>query len=130
MSLLVERIPDEEQDMDEVDRYIYAFHFQKEPSKTHSFGIPFKFVVKQGELFEKTKERLQARTGIKGKPFEKIKFAVVRKSMFSKPIYLADDDILSDVATEADDMLGLDHIDKNGRGTGWGRSGGPEIRIK
>lgn len=47
MSLLVERIPEEEQDMDEADRYIYAFHFQKEPSKTHSFGIPFKFVVKQ-----------------------------------------------------------------------------------
>lgn len=42
----------------------------------------------QGELFEKTKERLQARTGIKGKPFEKIKFAVVKKSAYSKPVYL------------------------------------------
>jgi ubiquitin carboxyl-terminal hydrolase 7 len=47
MSLLVERIPEEEQDMGDGDRYIHAFHFQKEPSKTHSFGIPFKFVVKQ-----------------------------------------------------------------------------------
>lgn len=103
---------------------------------------------------------MQARTGIKGKPFEKIKFAVVKKSAYSKPVYLENgmrsticqfpcslsikrlsfcssswltlriDDILSDVATDTDDMIGLDHPDKNGRGMGSGRSGGPEIRIK
>lgn len=102
----------------------------------------------QGEIFEKTKERLQLRTGIKGKPFEKIKFAVVRKTNTPKPIYLSDgerplplrvghnafanilgiEDILADVASESDDVLGLDHVDKNSRT--WGRSGGPEIRIK
>jgi len=92
---------------------------------------------------------LQLRTGIKGKPFEKIKFAVVRKSNTPKPVYLSDgeyplaftawchktranmldiEDILADVASESDDVLGLDHVDKNSRT--WGRSGGPEIRIK
>ncbi|CAZ81196.1 unnamed protein product [Tuber melanosporum] len=128
MSLLVERKPNEELEMEEGDRFIYAFHFHKEPSKAHAFGIPFKFVVKQGEIFEKTKERLQLRTGIKGKPFEKIKFAVVRKSNVPKPVYLSDEDILADVASEPDDVLGLDHVDKNSRA--WGRTGGPEIRIK
>jgi ubiquitin carboxyl-terminal hydrolase 7 len=31
-----------------------------------------------------------ARTGLKGKLFEKIKFSVVKKTAFSKPIYLND----------------------------------------
>lgn len=46
MSLFAERIPEEELDMTEEDRFISAFHFQKEPSKAHNQGIPFKFVVK------------------------------------------------------------------------------------
>lgn len=45
-SLFVERIPEEELDMTEEDRFISAFHFQKEPIKVHSQGIPFKFVIK------------------------------------------------------------------------------------
>ena len=44
----------------------------------------------QGEIFKETKERLQKRTGLKGKPFEKIKFAVVRRAPYSKPVYLED----------------------------------------
>jgi ubiquitin carboxyl-terminal hydrolase 7 len=44
----------------------------------------------QGETFSETKKRLEKRTGIKGKSFEKIKFAVVRRSQFSRPQYLVD----------------------------------------
>ena len=44
----------------------------------------------QNERFEDTKARLQTRIGIKGKPFEKIKFAVVKKLSYSKPQYLGD----------------------------------------
>jgi len=129
-TLYCELVPEEEVDCNlEVCRIIEAFHFQKEPSKTHNAGVPFKFVVKKDERFEDTKARLQARTGIKGKPFEKIKFALVRKSSFSKPIYLNDDDVLYDIIEDSEDLLGLDHVDRNGR-NGWGRVGGPEIRIK
>lgn len=46
MTLFAERIPDEELEMGEEDRFITAFHFHKEPSKSHNQGIPFKFVVK------------------------------------------------------------------------------------
>jgi ubiquitin carboxyl-terminal hydrolase 7 len=65
---------------------------------------------------------------LKGKNFEKIKFAVVRRSSYSKPTYLTDgisshasplhpsliraDDYLFDVATHEDDLLGLDHLDR------------------
>jgi hypothetical protein len=44
----------------------------------------------QGEKFSDTKKRLEKRTGFKGKSFEKIKFAVVRRGQFSKPQYLDD----------------------------------------
>jgi len=44
----------------------------------------------QGESFADTKKRLEKRTGIKGKSFEKIKIAVVRRSNYSKPQYLND----------------------------------------
>ncbi|KAJ5573764.1 Ubiquitinyl hydrolase 1 [Penicillium hispanicum] len=109
-TLYAERTPTEELNMDGDDRVISAFNFDRESNRPH--GIPFKFVVKQGEIFKETKERLSKRTGIKGKPFEKIKFAVVPRTSFSSPKYLEDDDILSDVAG-SDDYLGLDHANKS-----------------
>jgi ubiquitin carboxyl-terminal hydrolase 7 len=39
-----EKIPDEELHAEEGDKFITAFHFQKEPTKTH--GTSFKFLVK------------------------------------------------------------------------------------
>lgn len=97
-----------------------------------AFGFTSAHTV-QGEIFKETKERLSKRTGIKGKQFEKIKFAVVPKSLYSNPRYLDDgksyifpfkrryrdanittaDDILSDIVGESDDMLGLDHVNKS-----------------
>lgn len=44
----------------------------------------------QGEKFIDTKKRLEKRTGFKGKNFEKIKFAVVKRNSYSKPHYLTD----------------------------------------
>ncbi|KAJ5182979.1 Ubiquitin carboxyl-terminal hydrolase 21 [Penicillium capsulatum] len=116
-TLYAERIPAEELSLEDDDRVISAFNFDREPNRPH--GVPFKFVVKQGEVFKETKERLSKRTGIKGKPFEKIKFAVVPRASFSSPKYLEEDDILSDMAGP-DDYLGLDHASKS-RGF-WGKS--------
>ncbi len=103
--LYSEVIPDEERNAVDGDRAVYCFHFDKEPNKAH--GIPFKFVMKpvsrscvslgqkllnriQGELFKDTKERLSKRIGLKGKQFEKIKFAIIHRSAYSKPTYLTD----------------------------------------
>lgn len=44
----------------------------------------------QDELFKDTKERLSKRISLKGKQFEKIKFAIVHRSAYSKPTYLTD----------------------------------------
>ncbi|KAL8923049.1 MAG: hypothetical protein Q9172_003295 [Xanthocarpia lactea] len=109
-TLFAELRPEEEDHPDDGDQLIDAFHFDKETSKTH--GVPFRFVMKPGELFKDTKERLSKRTGIKGKQFEKLKFAVVQRSTYSRPTYLHDDDDLSMIATHPDDQLGLDHVNR------------------
>lgn len=105
VTLYAESIPEDERNASEDDRLIYAFHFDKEPNKPH--GVPFKFVMKpvwesptiffriitnvaKGEAFKDTKERLSNRTGIKGKLFDKIRFAIVQRTSFSKPIYLSE----------------------------------------
>lgn len=92
--IYVERIPDEEL-QEENPRYLSAFHFDKEPAKTH--GVPFRFLLKEGELFKDTKERLSKRTGIKGKQFEKIKFALMPRQPYPKPDYLNDGMIIPPV---------------------------------
>lgn len=46
--------------------------------------------MSQAEKFIDTKKRLEKRTGLKGKSFEKIKFAIVRRTNYSKPQYLND----------------------------------------
>lgn len=105
INLYAEVIPKEERHAEEGDTGIYCFHFDKEVNKP--YGVPFKFLVKpvssifaegvtptddfhQGELFKDTKVRLSARIGIKGKQFDRIKFAIVPRSLYSKPAYLND----------------------------------------
>ncbi|CAL00824.1 uncharacterized protein An09g05480 [Aspergillus niger] len=107
VSLYAERVPEEEANMQDGERTINAFNFDREVNRPH--GVPFKFVMKPGEIFKQTKERLSKRTGIKGKQFEKIKFAVVSRNMYSNPRYVEDDDILSDIIGDSDDLLGLEH---------------------
>ncbi|KAK4044791.1 hypothetical protein C8A01DRAFT_42409 [Parachaetomium inaequale] len=109
-TVIAERIPTEDAEVKDQSQFISVFQFHSEPSRAH--GIPFRFLLKEGEAFAETKKRLEKRTGLKGKSFEKIKFAVVRRAQFSRPQYLTDDDILWDVAAGADDCLGLDHPDR------------------
>lgn len=107
--IFAERVPEEEVKADDKN-FIHVFHFQNEVTRVH--GVPFKFLVKEGEKFSETKKRLEKRTGLKGKSFEKIKFAVARRAHYSRPQYLHDDDELWEVASSEDDMLGLDHVDR------------------
>ncbi|KAK7207041.1 cysteine proteinase [Myxozyma melibiosi] len=107
--LYAEELPADEVERKDKEKLITAFHFQKEANRTH--GIPFFFTLKPGEKFADTKARLQERTGIKDKQFEKIKFALVQRASYPKPLYLEDEMVVYDMA-EKDDELGLDHLDK------------------
>lgn len=99
-------------------RIIFVVHFQKDPSKTH--GIPFTFLIKEGEKFADTKVRLQKTLGVFDKVFEQIRFAVVRLDTYSPPTYI-DDDFELFSGLNDDECLGLDHIDKTTR-RGYGQS--------
>lgn len=109
-SLYAERVPEEEANADE-SSFVRVFHFHTEVNRAH--GVPFKFLMKEDEPFSETKKRLEKRTGLKGKSFEKIKFAVVKQGHFSRPQYLSDDDELWHVAAGDEDCLGLDHPDRS-----------------
>ena len=56
-------------------------------------------ILLQGELFKETKVRLSKRIGIKGKQFDKMKFAIVQRSMYSKSMYLSDGKLSFDFRT-------------------------------
>lgn len=84
--LVLERVPEDE--LDSETTLINVFHFQGEPNKT--YGVPFRFLIKPDEKFVDTKKRLEKRTGLKGKNFEKVKFAKVKRSMYATPDYLSD----------------------------------------
>lgn len=91
MNIYCERIPEEELDLNSEsgDRLVSCFHFEKEPAKPH--GIPFFFLVKEGEPWKDTLARLSKRTGIKGKLLEKIGFRVVKMGGgFSRPAVVED----------------------------------------
>ncbi|KOS19761.1 Ubiquitin carboxyl-terminal hydrolase 21 [Escovopsis weberi] len=106
--IYAERVPEEEESAD--CNLIQVFHFQNEVSRMH--GVPFRFLIIEGEKFSDTKKRLEKRTGMKGKSFSKIKFAIARRVNYSKPQYLNDDDVLWNLMASEDDYLGLDHPDR------------------
>ena len=85
--VVCERVPEEEISPEE-GTFIQAYHYHSEPSKAH--GTPFKFLIKPDEVFADTRKRLEKRTGLKGKNFEKVKFATVKRSMYATPSYLSD----------------------------------------
>ncbi|CAI6294669.1 unnamed protein product [Periconia digitata] len=109
---------------EESTKKVSVFHFDKEPSKVH--GIPFQFPLKEGETFGDTKQRLSDFVKIKGKQFDKIKFAAVTKPHYSRPQYLEDDDNLWDLVDNNDLSLGMDHANKSR--SFWGKSDSIFIR--
>jgi ubiquitin carboxyl-terminal hydrolase 7 len=76
--LFAEEIPKEEADKAENDKLLSCFHFSGDCAK--QYGIPFKIVVKEGELFSETKVRIQARLGMDNEEFEKVKFVIYDNS--------------------------------------------------
>ncbi|CAB4397754.1 unnamed protein product [Rhizophagus irregularis] len=93
---------------------LQVYHFTKDPLNTH--GTPFKFFIKNDEVFADTKIRLQIRLGMNKEEFAKIRIAIVSDVMYKKPEYLNDGDIiLSEKKLTNMDYLGLDHIDETGQ---------------
>ncbi|KAF0502407.1 cysteine proteinase [Gigaspora margarita] len=108
--LYAEEIPKEEVKLCANDRIVQVHHFTRERLRLH--GIPFKFVIKAGELLSTTKLRLQTRLGMNEKDFSKVKIAIIQAVSYTKPHYIDDDNfILSDYKWTSDERLGLDYVD-------------------
>ncbi|KAG9094635.1 hypothetical protein FS749_012103 [Ceratobasidium sp. UAMH 11750] len=122
--IFAEEITAEEMNAGDSDKIISAFHFTKEPARTH--GVPFRFVVKPGEKFVDTKKRLQKRMGVSDKDIAKYKFSLIQSALFKQPAAIEENDIIYDHKFLPEDVLGLDHIDKTGKA---GRSGPGEKAI-
>ncbi|KAG0340189.1 hypothetical protein BG004_006523 [Podila humilis] len=110
-SLYVEEIPMEEFEAKDDEQILNCFHFTSDISRMH--GIPFKLVVKEGEVFSDTKIRIRARLGMNEKDFAKVKFVVVQNN--SKVTPVDDEIVLSTGEFGPNDALGLDHVDRSGR---------------
>ncbi|PKY34973.1 hypothetical protein RhiirB3_500693, partial [Rhizophagus irregularis] len=137
-TLYAEEIPQDEVHADQNDRTIQVYHFTINPIRIH--GIPFKFVIKNGETLENTKVRLRHRLGMSKIEFLKVKIAIVPGTSYVKPEYLEDDGelirifcsiayfnlliiydlymilldiILSEKKLSNEECLGLDHLDKS-----------------
>ncbi|KAJ3218779.1 hypothetical protein HDU67_004027 [Dinochytrium kinnereticum] len=124
-SLYVEEVPmDELKPLAEGDKAVNVCHFNREPARGH--GIPFKFVLRHGEMFSATKEKIREKIGMNEKDFAKVKFFIVPGG-FGKPKPIEDGDILADYDFMPNDYVGMDHIDKSGKTN---RPGGVEKAIK
>ncbi|EXX70710.1 Ubp15p [Rhizophagus irregularis DAOM 197198w] len=111
MTLYAEEIPQDELLANSNDQIIQVYHFIKDPIQTH--GIPFKFVIKNGETLTDIKIRLQLRLGMNKIEFSRIRIAIISEITYEKPEYLEDDDIiLSERELSNTDYLGLDHVDE------------------
>lgn len=108
-TIVAERVPEEEIGASETSM-VSVFSFHTHPSRPH--GMPFRFLMIEGEKFSETKKRLEKRTGLKGKSFEKIRFAVVVRAHHSQAKYLEDDDVLQELILNEDYFLGMDHPDR------------------
>ena len=98
---------------------------------------------RKGEKFSETKKRLQARIGVSDKDLAKYRFALIQVSTFKQPSYIEDgmycflcdkttkipiphpEDTIYEHQFAPEDVLGLDHVDKSGKG----RSGPSEKAI-
>ena len=67
---------------------VKAFHFAKEVSQPH--GVPFMFPLIEGEPMAESRKRLEKRSGIRAKAFEKIRVAIIPPTNLQTPIYMSD----------------------------------------
>ncbi|EPX73668.1 ubiquitin carboxy terminal hydrolase Ubp22 [Schizosaccharomyces octosporus yFS286] len=107
--IIGEIIPEEELCLQENERVIVVCHFHKDVARMHS--IPFKFVIKPGEKFAITRERLRFRTMYPDNIFSVIKFAIIDFDR-NAVVYLNDDDDVFELLAGCNGTLAMDRAKK------------------
>lgn len=85
-----QEIPVEELEAADRDnaKIVNLFHYAKDPQRTH--GVPCKFVLYEGEIFEETRKRIQQRIGANDKDFARFKFSLVTATVYKQPTSIED----------------------------------------
>ncbi|PKY58830.1 cysteine proteinase [Rhizophagus irregularis] len=113
-TLYAEEIPMDEIVANQYDRIIQICHFKEDPISLH--GIPFKFIIKNGEKLIDTKVRLRQRLGMSENDFSKVKISIMPGTLYARPEYLYDENIIiSEIKLSSKDYLGLDYVDSIGQ---------------
>jgi ubiquitin carboxyl-terminal hydrolase 7 len=86
----LQEIPVEELEAADRDnaKIVNLFHYAKDPQRTH--GVPCKFVLYEGEIFEETRKRIQQRIGANDKDFARFKFSLVTATVYKQPTSIED----------------------------------------
>lgn len=126
--LFAEEVWADELAPDSDTRLVTVCHFYRDIMRTH--GVPFRFVLRRGERFADTRARLQSRLNVPDAEFAKFRFALVQLNMYKQPTYLEDDDVLYDHRFLAEDVLGIDHVDRSGRASRYAPAQDQGIRIR
>ncbi|CAB4395464.1 unnamed protein product [Rhizophagus irregularis] len=113
-TLYAEEVPMDEIVANQYDRIIQICHFKEDPISLH--GIPFKFIIKNGEKLIDTKVRLRQRLGMSENDFSKVKISIMPGTLYARPEYLFDENIIiSEIKLSSKDYLGLDYVDSIGQ---------------
>ncbi|KAH9811633.1 ubiquitin-specific protease C-terminal-domain-containing protein [Melampsora americana] len=95
---------------------IDVYHSQKEQTRHH--GIPFKFLIKPGEIFTDTKERLRTKLRINEQEINKMKFSIVQFNTYTRPSYILDSEVIFNHKWSKGYLLGINHLDKSRKAVG------------
>lgn len=100
-------------------KLVQVVHYQKEPHHLH--GVPFTFACLPSEPFSETRVRLQRASGMTDKAFERVRVTVGNNAGAEGIHELVDDDVLYDLVVGGS-AIGMDHIDKGRRFSGYNRA--------
>ncbi|VAH64442.1 unnamed protein product [Triticum turgidum subsp. durum] len=112
--LHVEEIPEEEKSAGPRDRLVHVVHFFKDNQHIQYYGVPFFFLIREGEALSDIKVRIQKKFEVPDEQFLKWKFAYVA---YNRPDYLQDSDIVlsrfqqKNIYGPWEQSLGLEHSD-------------------
>ncbi|KAF7023797.1 hypothetical protein CFC21_036235 [Triticum aestivum] len=112
--LHVEEIPEVEKSAGPRDRLVHVVHFFKDNQHIQYYGLPFFFLIREGEALSDIKVRIQKKFEVPDEQFLKWKFAYVA---YNRPDYLQDSDIVlsrfqqKNIYGPWEQSLGLEHSD-------------------
>ncbi|VAH80645.1 unnamed protein product [Triticum turgidum subsp. durum] len=112
--LHVEEIPEVEKSAGPRDRLVHVVHFFKDNQHIQYYGVPFFFLIREGEALSDIKVRIQKKFEVPDEQFLKWKFAYVA---YNRPDYLQDSDIVlsrfqqKNIYGPWEQSLGLEHSD-------------------